>query len=37
MDLKNDKKLIYQALNAGCKTMAELAHYLKHLGAMKIA
>jgi len=29
MELKSDKKLLKEAIGSGCKTVAELASYLK--------
>jgi len=29
MNVQIDKKLLNEAINSGCKTAAELAHYLK--------
>ena len=29
MDVKTDKKILKEAINEGCKTVAELALYLK--------
>lgn len=29
MDIKKDKQLIKEAINYGCITMAELAHFVK--------
>jgi len=32
MDFKRNRKVIKEALREGCRTMAELAHYLKESG-----
>ena len=29
MDIKKDKQLIKEAINQGCTTVAELAHFIK--------
>lgn len=35
MDFKKNSKLIKEAINAGCKTMAELALYLRLAGKLR--
>jgi hypothetical protein len=37
MDFKKNSSLIKDAVNAGCKTMAELALYLKLIGKLRAA
>jgi len=37
MDFKRNREVISQALKEGCKTMAELAHYLKLMKQMQAA
>ncbi|CAA6817289.1 MAG: Unknown protein [uncultured Sulfurovum sp.] len=34
MDIKTNKKLLNDAINSGCKTVAELALYIKRYGNM---
>ncbi len=35
MDIKKNRKLIREAVKSGCKTMGELAHYLKLIGQIR--
>ncbi len=37
MDFKKNNRLIKEAIDAGCKTMAELALYLKFIGQVRTA
>ena len=37
MDFKRNRKMINEAIKAGCKTMAELALYLKVSGQLRAA
>ena len=37
MDVKKSRKIIVEAVNSGCRTMGELAHYLKLTGQTKLA
>ncbi len=36
MDFKKNGKLLKEAINAGCKTMAELALYLRLVGKLRV-